>query len=43
VHQLTVYLGPHPYWEDLRALTFSFINILMQLTGGEPLSLDILT
>jgi hypothetical protein len=27
-HQLTVYLGPHPSWEDLCALTFSFINIM---------------
>jgi hypothetical protein len=42
-HQLTVYLGPHPSWEDLCALTFSFINIMTQLIGREPLSLDILT
>jgi hypothetical protein len=27
-HQLAVYLGPHPSWEDLWALTFSFINIM---------------
>jgi hypothetical protein len=27
-HQLAVYLGPHPSWEDLRALTFSFVNIV---------------
>jgi hypothetical protein len=27
-HQLVVYLGPHLSWEDLRALTFSFINIM---------------
>jgi hypothetical protein len=27
-HQLAIYLGPHPSWEDLRALTFSFINIM---------------
>jgi hypothetical protein len=27
-HQLAVYLGPHPSWKDLRALTLSFINIM---------------
>jgi hypothetical protein len=42
-HQLTVYLGPHPSWEDLRALAFSFVNIMTQLANGEPLSPDILT
>jgi hypothetical protein len=26
-HQLAMYLGPHPSWEDMCALTFSFINI----------------
>jgi hypothetical protein len=33
-HQLAVYLGPHPSWKDLRALTFSFVNTVAQLTGG---------
>jgi hypothetical protein len=42
-HLLTVYLGPHRSWEDLWALTFSFVNIMTQLAGGEPLSLDTLT
>jgi hypothetical protein len=42
-HQLAVYLGPHPSWEDLCALTFSFVNIMTQLAGGETLSPDILT
>jgi hypothetical protein len=42
-HQLTVYLGPHPSRENLRALTFSFINIVMQLVGEEPLSPDVFT
>jgi hypothetical protein len=42
-HQLAVYLGPHPSWEDLRALTFSFVNIVTQLASGEPLSSDVLT
>jgi hypothetical protein len=42
-HQLAVYLGPHPSWEDPRALTFSFVNIVTQLTDGEPLSPDAFT
>jgi hypothetical protein len=42
-HQLTVYLGPHPSWEDLCALTFFFVNIMTQLAGGEPLSPDVMT
>jgi hypothetical protein len=41
-HQLTMYLGPHLSWEDLRAFT-SFVNIMTQLVGGEPLSSDTLT
>jgi hypothetical protein len=40
-HQLAIYLGPHLPWEDLRALTFSFVNIMMQLIGREPLSPDV--
>jgi hypothetical protein len=35
--------SPSTWDEDLRALTFSFINIMTQLAGGEPLSSDILT
>jgi hypothetical protein len=42
-HQLAVYLGPHLSWEDPRALTFSFVNIMTQLAGREPLYPDILT
>jgi hypothetical protein len=42
-HLLTVYLGPHRSWEDLWALTFSFVNIMTQLAGREPLSSDTLT
>jgi hypothetical protein len=42
-HQLTIYQGPHLSWEDLRALTFSFVNIMTQLTSGEPLSPDVFT
>jgi hypothetical protein len=41
-HQLAVYLGPNPSREDLHALTFSFTNVITQLTGGEPISLDVL-
>jgi hypothetical protein len=42
-HQLAIYLGPHPSWEDPHALTFSFVNIMMQLVSREPLYPDILT
>jgi hypothetical protein len=28
-HQLAVYLGPYPSSEDLGALAFSFVNIMM--------------
>ena len=36
--QLDVFLGPRPSREELRRLTFSFANAMMQLTRGEPLS-----
>jgi hypothetical protein len=42
-HQLAVFLGPHPSQEDLRNLTFSFVNVMPQLAGGEPLSSTYLT
>jgi hypothetical protein len=42
-HQLVVYLGTRASWENLCALTFSFVNIVTQLAGGEPLSPDVLT
>jgi hypothetical protein len=40
--QLTVYLGPNPSREDLRALTFLFVNVMTQLAGREPISPDVL-
>jgi hypothetical protein len=42
-HQLTIYLGPHPSQENLRALAFTFANVMALLAGGDPLSLDALT
>ena len=36
-HQLDAFLGPRSSWEDLRCLTFSFTNVMMQLARGEPL------
>jgi hypothetical protein len=42
VRQLAVYLGPYLSREDLRALTFSFANIMIQLVGWEPISPDVL-
>ena len=41
-HQLGAFLGPRPSWEDLRCLIFSFANVMAQLAGGEPLSLEYL-
>ena len=40
--QLGVFLGPRLSWEDLHYLTFSFTNVMMQLAGGEPFSLEYL-
>ena len=40
--QLGAFLGPRPSWEDLCRLTFSFANVMTQLTRGEPLSLEYL-
>ena len=31
-------MGPRPFQEDLRHLTFSFTNVMKQLGKGEPLS-----
>ena len=31
-------MGPRPSREELRCLTFSFANVMMQLARGEPLS-----
>jgi hypothetical protein len=42
-HQLAVYLGPHPSWEDRSALTFSFVNVVTELASREPLSPDVFT
>ena len=41
--QLGAFLGPRPSREELRCLTFSFTNAMMQLVRGEPLSLEHLT
>ena len=41
--QLNAFLGPRPSREEPRCLTFSFANAMMQLAGGEPLSLEHLT
>jgi len=41
--QLDAFLRPRPSREELRYLTFSFANAMMQLAGGEPLSLEHLT
>jgi hypothetical protein len=41
--QLSVFLGTQLSQEDLRSLTFPFANVMMQLTGGEPLSPAYLT
>jgi len=41
--QLDAFLGPRPSREELRSLTFSFTNAMMQLAGGEPLSPQHLT
>ena len=38
--QLSAFLGPQPSREDLRHLTFSFANVIAQLTGREPFSLE---
>ena len=40
--QLGVFLGPQPSQESLRHLTFSFANVMAQLTGREPFSLEYL-
>ena len=42
-HQLDAFLRPRPYIEELCFLTFSFANAMVQLTGGEPFSLEHLT
>ena len=36
--QLDAFLGLRPSQEELRCLTFSFTNAMMQLAGGEPFS-----
>ena len=41
--QLDALLGPQPSREDVRCLTFSFTNVMVQLDRGEPLSLEYLT
>jgi hypothetical protein len=40
-HQLHVFLGPRSTQEDLHHLLFSLANITAQLSGGEPLCLEI--
>ena len=40
--QLGAFQGPRPFREDLGRLTFSFTNVMTQLAGGEPLSLEYL-
>ena len=40
--QLGAFLGPRPSWEDLRHLTFSFTNVMMQLAEEELLSSEYL-
>ena len=40
--QLGAFLGPRPSRQDLRHLTFSFANVMAQLAGEEPLSLEYL-
>ena len=42
-HQLDAFLGPLPSQEELRRLTFSFANAMMQLARLEPLSPEHLT
>ena len=39
--KLRVNLGPPPSQEDLHALAFSFVNIVAELNGGEPISPDV--
>jgi hypothetical protein len=41
--QLNAFLGPRPFQEDLRYLSFSFTNVMAQLAEGEPLSPGSLT
>ena len=41
-HQVHAFLGPRPSREDMHCLTFSFTNVMTQLAGGEPLSLEYL-
>ena len=40
--QLSAFVGSRPSWEDLGRLTFLFPNVMTQLAGGEPLSLEYL-
>ena len=42
-HQLGAFLGPRPALEDLQRVLHSFANVVVQLSGGEPLSPEILT
>ena len=39
--QLHTFLGPRSVGEDMRAAVFAFANVTAQLTGGEPLSPDV--
>ena len=41
-HQLGAFLGPWPSREDLRHLTFSFTNVMVQFAEGKLLSLEYL-
>jgi hypothetical protein len=41
--QVSAYLGSRPSQKDLHYLAFSFANVMTQLAGGEPLSLESLT
>ena len=41
-HQLGAFLGPRPALEDLQRVLHSFANVVVQLSGGEPLSPEIL-
>jgi hypothetical protein len=41
-HLLHAFLGPRPTQEDLRQVFFSLTNVMAQLYGAEPLSLEIM-
>jgi hypothetical protein len=36
-------MGPNPSYDDLQAFDFCFVNVMMQLAGGEAISPDFLT